>query len=188
MTTAFDAPHDELDPPSGRGTKIALGVTVLAMIAMWGWIFLFASRDNPDRLATRAFAETAESICAPVQEQIDTLPRATAATSPAERAEQVAAGSELTGSMVDALRDEAATVTDPDDRRLLDAWFDDWDTYLGDRQRFVDRLRAATPQTDRDDLRFTLSEKARGGVYTRTIDGFANVNDMTSCRVPLDVG
>ena len=28
------------------------------------------------------------------------------------------------------------------------------------------------------DLRFILTERAEGGIYTRRIDGLANVNDM----------
>ena len=49
-------------------TKVALTLVVLAIIAMWVWIYLFAPRDNPDRLQSRRFAVvSAEAICLPLQ-------------------------------------------------------------------------------------------------------------------------
>ena len=56
MTTAYDAPHDELEGRYWGPSRIALGVVDVAIVVFWGWIYLFAPRDNPDRLATRSFA------------------------------------------------------------------------------------------------------------------------------------
>lgn len=187
MTTAYDAPHDELDEPYWSKTRIGLAVMVVLMVLFWGWIYIFAPRDNPDRLATRSFAREAETICAPAQEAINALPLATRATDPADRAQQVAAGTAITVDMVDALKNAAGRVTDDDDGRILDAWFDDWDAYILDRQTYIVTLEAADDDTPTRDLAFTLTERAAGGIYTRRIDGLGNVNDMSSCHVPGDV-
>ena len=37
------------------------------------------------------------------------------------------------------------------------------------------------------DFGLLTETKLTGGIYTRTIDGFAEVNDMTACVVPRDI-
>ena len=189
MTTAFDAPHDELDGPYWSGTRIALLVVVIAMVAMWVWIYLFASRENPDRLTNRAYPAAAEERCAAFQAEIDEFPFFDTQTTIAQKATQVAAGTELTIDLVtdlETLRD-GQRFDDDEDRTLLDLWFADWHAYIDDREAYVAKLDAATADTPLDDLVFTLTERSSGGFYTRTIEGFANVNDMASCHVPGDV-
>jgi hypothetical protein len=166
---------------------VALTVVVVLIAVMWIWIYFWAPRDNPDRLTSRGFATDAEAICAPAQEAVDALPIGTTATTPEERARQVEAGTTITIGMVAELEAAAEQVTDPSDRRILDAWFEDWHNYIEDRQAHVVKLDAADADTSDRDLAFTLRELASGGTYTRRIDGLANVNDMTSCHVPGDV-
>ena len=187
MTTAYDAPHDELDGPYWSATRVALAAVVLLIVAMWVWIYLWAPRDNPDRLETRAFAEAAQAWCEPFEADLDALPITTTDTTIDERADNVAEGTRITATMVEGLKDEAASVTQENDRKLLDLWFADWDAYIADREIYVRRLRDAPPDADRSDLAFTLTERASGGIYTRTIDGFAEVNEMTACEVPRDI-
>ncbi len=189
MATASDAPEDELDMTRGRGpVRILLTLVVATMVAMWIWIYLFAPRGNADRLESRAFAEAAEAICAPLQEAVDGLPSARQAATPQERADQVADGTRLTEAAIVALRDAATEhLTLDDDIRIVEAWLADWDFYVEDRWIHVDRLDAADENTPDRELRFTLRERAEGGIYTRRIEALANVNDMESCRVPGDV-
>jgi len=187
LTTAYDAPHDELEGPYWNKTRLALSVVVILIVAMWVWIYLFAPRTNPDRLADRAFVAQAESICAPFSAEILALPRGNTATTPTSRARQVETGTNITRSMVDALEVAAASLEDPDDIKILEAWFEDWQAYLVDREAHVVKLDSAGPDTSARDLAFTLTERASGGIYTRRIDGLANVNDMESCQVPRDV-
>ncbi len=187
MTTAHDAPHDEIDERRFTPTKIALGAVVVVSVAFWAWIFLFSSRDNPDRLVTRSFAATAEAICAPAQVAFSDLPLGNNATTPQERARQIEQGSAITVDLVRELKAAAASVTDEGDLRLLSLWFEDWDAYIEDRATYVAKLDAATEDTPNRDLIFTLRERAAGGTYTLRIDGFGNVNDMASCRTPGDI-
>lgn len=189
MTTAFDAPHDELDGPYWSPTRIALLLVVVLMVVMWGWIFLFASRDNPDRLANRDFPAAAEPICAAFQEEINELPLFNTQTTVAEKAAQVDVGTGMTIALVDSLEREIDTRTfdDENDVALLALWIDDWRAYIADREAYVTKLEAAIGESPSSDLAFTLTERTEGGFYTRTIEGFANVNDMASCHVPGDV-
>jgi hypothetical protein len=187
VTTAYDAPHDEMDERRFTPTKIGLGAIVVVSVVFWAWIFLFSSRDNPDRLVTRSFPAAAEAICAPAQVAYASLPLGNNATTPQERARQIELGSAITVDLVDALKVAAESVTDEGDLRLLTLWFEDWDAYIEDRAIYVAKLDAATVDTPNRELIFTLRERAAGGTYTRRIDGFGNVNDMASCRTPGDI-
>ena len=169
-------------------TKAVLTLVVLAMVLMWGWIYLFAPRNNPDRLESREFVASAEAVCMPLNAQIDALPTGRDVLTKAGRTDQIIEGTELTETMVTALRGAAATyVTASHDLRILEAWFDDWDAYLQDRWRHVAKLQSLGESAKDSDYRFILTERAEGGIYTRRIDGLANVNDMKSCHTPLDL-
>ncbi|MCQ3815042.1 MAG: hypothetical protein KTU85_11595 [Acidimicrobiia bacterium] len=163
-------------------------ILLLAMLAMWVWIYLFAPRTNPDRLQSRSFAQAAEAVCAPLQAAINALPSGRDVDTVAARNAQIIAGTELAEAMVMGLRESAPLhLSDVGDQRLVDAWFADWDAYLQDRRNHTDKLSALGERASDNDLRFILSQRAEGGIYTRRIDGFANVNDMASCHTPLDI-
>lgn len=169
-------------------TRATLTLVLLAIVAMWGWIYLFAPRDNPDRLESRAFAASAEAVCLPLQARINALPTGRDVKTVAARTEQIIAGTELTEAMVAALRDAVDRhVTASHDLLILEAWFDDWDAYLQDRRRHASKLQSLGESARGSDFRFILTERAEGGIYTRRIDGLANVNEMESCHTPLDL-
>jgi len=167
--------------------RLGLGLLVAAMLGFWAWIFVAAPRDNPDRFADPAFALAAEPLCAAAQTRIDALPPGHTAATPAERAMTVRAGTELTVEMVDGLRNLAAEIPAGRQAETLAAWLADWDVYIADRWAHVERLESADADTEPRDLAFVVSEVVGGGHYTRRIDGLANVNDMKSCHVPLDI-
>ena len=199
-----DGPIDHPEPvragiPWGL---IAVVTIIVSLLVMWLWIYLYAPRDNPDRFSSSAYAEAAEPICAAAQARIDALPPGRFADTPQDRAVGVREGTEITEQLVADLKDLRTLVTDPDDLRILDAWFEDWEEgYLVDRWAHVERgpfesldmgppverLERATLDTDDRDLAFIIQERIEGGFYTRRIDGLANVNDMPSCVVPGDI-
>ncbi len=167
--------------------RLALGALVAVMTLFWIWIFVFVSRENPDRLEGREFPARAEEICGATQAAINDLPSAQQTPLPADRAVQVAIGTDLTEKMVTDVRATTHLITNDDDLEIVDSWLEDWDAYVHDRRRHVERLEAADESTPGRDTAFTLTERSASGFYTRRIDGFANVNDMVSCHVPLDV-
>jgi hypothetical protein len=68
-----------------------------------------------------------------------------------------------------------------DQRRRANEWLSDWRTYLGDRERYADALRADP------DARLLVSEKpGEGQQITEWIDEFAKANRMPSCASPTD--
>ncbi len=160
---------------------------VAAMVAFWVWIFVAAPRTNPDRFDDLSFAQAAAPMCAAIQAKINALPAGHRADSPADRAVAVRAGTLLTIEMLQGLQRLATEVTDQRQSNTLDAWFNDWDVYIEDRWAHVKRLESADADTNDRDLAFVVSEVVGGGHYTSRIDGLANVNDMESCHVPLDI-
>lgn len=181
-----DEDHDSARRPWSAG-RAGLTMLVLGLVGFWAWVFLFAPRDNPDRLEADAFTERAEGICAATHAAIDALPSPRETPLPADRAVQVAVATDLTAAMVDELRAATNLITDPEDFETVERWLEDWDTYLGDRERHHDKLQAADEDTSGRDLAFTISETASGGAYTTRLAGFANVNNMASCDVPGDI-
>ena len=68
------------------------------------------------------------------------------------------------------------------DGRMINEWLTDWQTYLGDRDRYVDALEADSS------ARFYVTEKVKGQQITKPIDFFATYNDMPNCVTPGDLG
>lgn len=188
MPHPADNPDPSADPARSLSPgRLGLVLLVAAMLAFWVWIFVAAPRDNPDRFDDPAFALAAEPLCAAAQARIDALPAGHTAAGPAERAVTVREGTVLTVQMVDSLRGLAAEIPAGEQTDTLAEWFSDWDVYIADRWAHVERLESADSETEARDLAFVVSEVVGGGHYTRRIDGLANVNDMRSCHVPLDI-
>ncbi len=153
------------------------------MAAFWVWAFSPWKPDSlVDRLDSDGFATVALPRCEQMLAELDALPNAQTIESPQERADLVVSGNAVISSMVTDLRSMASG--GPADRALLDAWFADWDRYLADRDRHVDRLRSA--ELD-DDLRFRLTALPGGRGVDVRIDGFALINHIEACSTPGDV-
>jgi hypothetical protein len=161
---------------------------VVLLGGFWIWAFSpWAPDDNPDRLADREFAQSAEARCAATLDRIDAIPSAREADTPADRADQVEAGTLEVEALVADLGELATQVENPAERELIADWLVDWDHYIADRWNHVDTLRDADATTPDRDLAFVLNPGPDGAVYTERLDGFARVNTMDSCVIPGDV-
>jgi hypothetical protein len=168
--------------------RVVATATVVFLCGFWVWAFSpWAPDDNPDRLEDRAFAEAAEARCAATLDRIDAIPSAREADTPAERADQVEAGTLEVETLVADLGELATQVEIPAERELIADWFVDWDHYIADRWSHVETLRDADSATSDRDLAFVLNPSPDGDVYTERLDGFARVNGMDSCVIPGDV-
>lgn len=157
-------------------------IAALAMFLFWLWIFTGGPRKaNPDRLDDRAFVERAEARCDRLLTDLEDVQAASEADSATERAAALDRANVLVMAMVDDL--EADAPLSGDDRKSLDGWFQDWNAYLDDRRTYADALRV-DPDAQ---LRITENTELRDGV-DKTIEIFADVNDMPSCATPGDVG
>lgn len=189
MSTDGRTPDASSPPPpepleQSRTGRVAAIVVVAALLVMWGWIWIFAPRENVDRFSERAFPEAADPVCAAAHAKILDLPSGRQTPTVEARAAAVREGTEIIEDMVAELEGLAYLVTDPDDAAILRQWLADWHAlYLADRWAHVERLESATPDTPDEDLAFLVHDLR----YGRKIDGLANVNDMKSCVIPGDI-
>lgn len=177
--TAASSPRRKARSLVGRVMAVTL---ILATVVFWVWIFSGApKRSNPDRLTDRTYVERSLKRCLELRRDLDELPDARTATGAAERATVLDRANVLVSAMVDEL--EADAPTKGDDGRRLRGWIDDWRTYVKDRDEYADALRSDPG------ARMTVSENAAlsDGV-DKTIEVFADVNDMPDCATPGDVG
>ena len=157
-------------------------MVIIGTVIFWVWIFSGApKRSNPDRLDDRTFVTNTHARCRELRRELDRLEGAEAATSAVARADVLAVANERVALMIDDL--EASAPTTGDDGERLRGWFGDWRTYLEDREAYERALR-----TD-PGAKMTVSENAvlSDGV-DKTIEVFADVNDMPDCATPGDVG
>jgi len=179
-------------PPSGfddrhrRGPRrpLCLLGAVAILVLLGGWIYVLFIYDPGlliDELADRRFPEAAEKVCASAVERLEELPPASEARSAMERADVVERSNVILSDMIDRLEPHAPS--EPENVRAgVAEWIADWRVYIGNRERYVDNLRADP------EARFLESPKGSDtkGI-TRAIDGFAQVNRMESCTTPDDV-
>lgn len=166
-----------------RSSRIQL-VVLSANVVFWGAIFFWTvvwggdAYDPPDRLDDPAFAAAAEPICAATLDDIDGLGLPTSVESPQERAEMVDEENVMLRAMVDDLSD--LDRPGGDQGVWVTQWLDDWRIHIQDRQDWADDLRVG------DDHAFRESDRG-GGQISKTIDNFAEVNEMESCVTTGDV-
>jgi hypothetical protein len=171
-------------PASDRRRRLAVAAgTLFAVVTMGAWVWMLVIYDPGlliDELEDRTFPEAAEEVCAVAVANIEALPRAEAAQDAAGRAAVVTVANQELATMLAGLRPLAPTEP-PEAAEAVNEWLDDWDSYLADREQYAEDL-ARDPET-----RFTERQKG-GKQISRAIDAYAQVNRMTSCETPGDVG
>jgi len=153
-------------------------VAVAGIMGLWAYAFFFAPSGNPDRVENEVWLEKAETICSQALNEIDLLPLAKEAKTPADRAELIAQGTRVLEKMKASLAGLA--LNSEKDNFNTDSWLSDWDTYLGDRRNHVKRL------TELGDIEPLLTATDSGKSVLERMNGFARVNDLESCLDPGD--
>ena len=177
--------QDEAGDPEIRRHRIymAAGIGIVALLAIM-WTLAFSGWRDPgtiDKLDDPAFALAAEDVCASARVDLDALPGAPDATSPADRGSVVEIATDRLQEMVTELRGLVPNGTD--DGLALNRWLDDWDLYLNDRRAHQAELLAG------NDVRFVVSATANGAQVSKSLDRFAELaNPMPSCATPGDLG
>lgn len=174
--------EDDAGRPFGGYTMWISIAAVLALLG--GWVYVLFVYDPGlliDELPDTTFPNRAEQICAVAREQFDKLPMAQTARNASERADTVARSNVIFANMITELRGELDTVPEAQ-RDGVTEWVDDWAVYLGNRERYVENLRAD------ENARFLESTKGKEtkGI-TQAINSFAQVNRMESCSTPGDL-
>lgn len=180
-----DATPEEPAPevPERRWTigRIAAVMVGLAIALFWIWIFSGApAKDNPDELDDPAYVAELEARCQQLRDDIGELPLPTETPTPAERAAVIDEANDLIAAFIDDVR--AGAPTSGDDQVSMEGWLADWDTYLADREDYVERL-ATDPEA-----RLLVDESPLGDSVDKTIEIFAQVNRIPDCATPGDAG
>ncbi len=190
-----DTPSDEVaEPHSMRWTisRVLVVLAVLVIVGFWAAIFAGVFRaDNPDDLVANfdggspaavemeAFVDRTHARCQALRADLGELPNAEAIPGAEERADVLDRANALVAGMVDDIEADAPTGGDPG--TSMRGWIEDWRTYVANREDYARRLRADPG------ARLLLDERF-GDSVDRTIEVFADVNDMPDCATPGDVG
>lgn len=173
-------PHD-----AASRRRTAFWITLAAVVLLiGGWVYLLFFYDPGlmiDELADRKFPTQGEQVCAAAVAQLDQLPTANLAPDANDRADTVARSNVILHTMVDQMRPLVPTGP-PKVTKGVTEWLDDWNTYIFNREEYVSNLRKDP------EARFLESTKRTStkGI-TRAINGFAEVNEMSSCVTPADL-
>lgn len=173
----------EVDEQPHRSITVGRVLALIVIVALLGfWVYAFsplAPDRKADGLADKSYVEAANARCRASFVELNALPRANVTGSRIERGAVVAQANAIVADLVAGLRADAVDATGRD-RELLDNWLADWDDYLESRVEYADALLADEPAV------FTVPSRP-GGQITQTMDGFARINRITDCLVPLDV-
>jgi hypothetical protein len=166
-------------PDATRSRLAVVGVVLFVVftLGMWAYVFFLADTTPPDKLRSNAFPTAAERVCAATRQQVrDEGLVDVKADTPQQRGELTARADLELHAMVTSLR--AISVPDPGDAVLVERWLADWDGLIADREAWVVTLRAG----DGNPL---IERSHEGGEpASKTLDAFANVNAMPSCKAP----
>ena len=199
MTTPTDGNGSRLDAPpeapaetpddEPRGwrwtpSRIAVALTVLALVSMWVYVLYLAFGGGPqhqiDHIDDPAFAAAGEARCALALRAVGKLPLADESPNASARADVIDKANGDFTAMVDDLDRLATRIPNAQERSQTQAWLADWRMFIGNRQDYADTLRR--------DPHARMLVSAKGGMQiTEWIDEFANANQMDSCVSPTDV-
>ena len=163
---------------SGRVLAIGVGIAIAALwvYALWGP----TKKDPPGLLADKSLAVQAQAICTDAANHLAALPPAFESRGNTARAEVIAEATADLDTMLVRLRQIAPAADTGNDGRMLQEWLGDWQTYLTDRQNYVNAL------ADDPKARLLVSEKDKRQI-TEPIDFFAKYNEMENCMTPGDL-
>lgn len=154
---------------------IVLGSAALWIYALSG----VAEHRPPGTLDDGTFPAAAQQICLATGGRLAQLPKAYETSSPTDRAAAVEQSDRDLTAMLQQLR-AVAPPTDSRDGTMIDEWLGDWETYIGNRDDYVSRLRSDP------NARFYVAEKDKAQI-TQPVDRFAQINYMEACITPGDL-
>jgi hypothetical protein len=185
VTVTADVPPTEAParPPS-RLVRSAVLALLVVFAAFWTWALFFASKDAVNKIGDRGWAERAEAICAEANAARAELADFTRIDQPtpeliSRRAGIVDASTDVIERMLDDV--VAVAPTDAKGAAIVPKWEAEYRTYIGDRRRYADELRASG-----ENLAF-YETAADGLPVTERLETFAGDNDMPACAPPRDL-
>jgi hypothetical protein len=164
-----------------RVGRVAMVLAILAMVGFWAWVFTGGpDKSNPDRLSDRAFVSRTAERCDQLQSRLAKLPNAASIRVANQRADVLDRANVEVAKTLAAIEKDAPK--SGSDAKVVHAWFADWHTYLQDRRAYAKHLRV-DPKAQ-----FVVSPSPLNVGVDETIGTFADVNAMSQCETPGDVG
>jgi hypothetical protein len=174
---------EEAEPMSFRGkTARVLAILVVILIAgLWSYALWGPTKKTaPGVMSDPSFGRAAQLICTDAASIISALPPAYSSPDAGARAEVIQQSNAALTIMLARLAAIAPSADQGKDAAMVQEWLGDWQTFMGDRERFVAAL-----ETD-PNARFFVTMKDRRQV-TEPVDFFATYNDMPNCETPGDL-
>jgi hypothetical protein len=163
--------------------RAVLGIVIAAFVGFWIWAIFFASKEAVNRFDDREWAARAQSICLEADAEREALAdyREVDEDDPAMLVERGNLIDRVT-DVVERMLDDVVAVEPVDDkgRAIVPLWEADYRTYLEDRRRFADELRAG----HNDPFRETALD---GIPISEKLETFAGDNEMPACAPPHDL-
>lgn len=157
--------------------RAGIAAVLVTSVVVWLYAFVLADPTPTDKLADPTFATNARPICKAAKDEILAAGLiGIAAASPQQRGEITARADTILQGMVERLKTIAPRTNG--DARLVSGWLSDWDGYLADRAAWVAKLNAG------QDVPFLERAHQGGTPASKTMDGFATVNDLKDCSSP----
>lgn len=184
MTTTARPPAVEQEPESRPSPwRWLILAVVLVFAAFWIWALFFASKESINGIGEDDWSDRAQAICeaADVERQDLADFREVDVDDPAmlaERATIVDRATDILDGMLDDVN--AVQPTGPKGAELVPVWTEDYRTYLEDRRRYGDELRAGRNEP--------FAETVVDGIpISDKIARFAADNRMPACTPPADL-
>lgn len=185
MPTTDDLAESTRRPRTLRRAGVV--AVVASFVGVWGYVMyltIVEGRAEPrDRLHDVAWAQRAEETCARSTPVLESLPLASEADSPTERAGFLEDATDELDTMIGRLAALPPPAT-ADEEGAVDRWLADYRAYVQDRREYEAAQRDRGHP--RHDEPFSVTDRA-GYHLDVLVDDFARVNFMESCETPDDL-
>jgi hypothetical protein len=179
----FEPAAEDAEPMSFRRktARVLACLVAVLIIGLWSYALWGPTKKTaPGVMSDPTFARAAQLICTDAAAVIGALPPAYSSPDAGARAEVILESNAALTTMLARLAAIAPSADAGKDATMVQEWLGDWQTFMGDRERFVVALET-DPQA-----RFFVTMKDRRQV-TEPIDFFARYNDMSNCETPGDL-
>ena len=174
---------EDAEPMSFRGktARVLACLVAVLIIGLWSYALWGPTKKTaPGVMSDPTFSQAAQLICTDAAAIIGALPPAYSSPDAGARAEVIQQSNAALTTMLARLAAIAPSADEGKDATMVQEWLGDWQTFMGDRERFVIALET-DPQA-----RFFVTMKDKRQV-TEPVDFFARYNNMTNCETPGDL-
>ncbi len=163
--------------------RVVIAVVMSAILAMWVYGFLFASKEAVNAVNDSDWERQSEAICASAQQEriklIDlSLVKDAGPDALTKRADIVDKATAILATMVEQIA--ALSVANAKGAAIVPMWLADYRIYIADRYDYTDLLRSGVNEPFAETI-------ADGLPLSEKLATFAAENRLSSCKPPVDL-